>query len=369
MKKVLIFTYMLNNYGAVLQAFALQWYLSNHCGLDVRIVDYETDRHRQKNKIFKRFSTNIIIQICMMLATLLRFGSLKKRKVRTFDFKEKNMLFTSKYISKEQLLNNIPCSDVYLSGSDQVFNPNGIDRDVYYLSFDKGNGKKVAYAPSFGVIQYSDNDKQYIKERIEDFDALSCRESEGAEFISSLLDKRIPSVVDPTLLLSVEEWNCISVKPSVKDRYICVYDLNGGENLITIAKQIQEKTGSKIYCITDKAQKKYDVDKQIYDAGPAEFVGWIQNSAYVVTDSFHGTMFSLKFNIPFYTYIAVPSSSGRITNILSRLNLSHRIIENGKASMWSMDNCEMREYSQELDSLISQSKLFINNEICKHEGE
>lgn len=74
-------------------------------------------------------------------------------------------------------------------------------------------------------------------------------------------------------------------------------------------------------------------------------------------------MFSLKFSVPFYTYIAVPSSSGRITNILGRLNLSDRIIENGKTSIWVYNTNEIKDYSKELESLISYSKLFIDNEL------
>lgn len=367
MKKVLIFTYMLNNYGAILQAFALQTYLKEHCGLDVSIVNYETNRHRKLNRIFKRSSTNFIIQMCLWIATLVRFLSLKRRKERTIDFKDRLMKFTCKYTSKGHLLNNVPDADVYLSGSDQVFNPNGIDRDVYYLHFDKKKSCKAAYAPSFGGTNYSEEVKLEIKERLSDFDVLSCRELDGAAFMSSLLGIDVPQVVDPTLLLTEDEWNKLSVEPKGKKNYICVYDLNGGDDLIAIAKKIQAKTNLKICCITDKVHKRYHVDKQIYDAGPAEFVGWIQNAAYVVTDSFHGTMFSLKFKIPFYTYIAVPSSSTRITSVLGRLNLSDRIIENGKASMWSMDNGNLCNYKGELEALISVSKSFIKNEICSYE--
>lgn len=364
-KKIGIFTYMLNNYGAVLQSFALQYYLRKDEAVCAEIVDFETIRHQQLNKIFKKYSENILIQICFVLLTLFRYKQLKERKNKTKLFKQKYIQFTRKYQIQDELLNNPPQEDIYISGSDQVFNPNGLNRDIYYLNFDKGCGRKVAYAPSFGISKFSQQTIDVIQKYINDFDALSCREEDGAELMSKLLNRKIPIVADPTLLLTKDEWSAVAVCPQYKRRYICIYDLNGAENLITIAKQIQKKTNLDIVCITDKVQKFYDVNKQIYNAGPAEFVGWIANADYVVTDSFHGTAFSLIFNRPFYTYIAVPASSSRIYNILSKLNLSDRIIEYGKSNDFVFENNTIYDYSHNLAKLISSSRNFIMNNVIE----
>ena len=366
-KKILIFTYMLNNYGAVLQSYALQSYLKKQGCNDVRVVNFETKRHQQLNKIYKKRSSNFFIQLVFMILTTLKFSKLNRRKKRTALFKKKFMCFTQKFQSQEQLFTHLPDADIFISGSDQVFNPNGLNKDVYYLDFPKGYGKKIAYAPSFGSFKGIDKVSQDIKRLLMDFDALSCRENEGSDYMSKLLSRPVLTVADPTLLLSKNEWKEISNTPKFDGNYILIYDLNGGESLICIAKKIQKRTGLKIICITDKVQKRYNVDKQIYDAGPSEFVGLIEMASYVVTDSFHGTMFSLIFNIPFYTYIAVPSSSSRILNILKRLNLLDRVIDFGKEETWNGFDESIRNYNKEMNSFLLESKDFINKNICSYE--
>ena len=363
--KIGIFTYMLNNYGAVLQSFALQHYLQTNGAADVEIVNFETIRHQQLNKIFRKYSDNFLVQLCFIMLTLLRYKQLKQRKIKTLLFKRKYMKFTRVYTSQTDLFSNLPEKDVYVSGSDQVFNPNGLNRDVYYLNFEKGRSKKVAYAPSWGTSVFSQITVDIIKKHISDFDALSCREEDGADMMSKLLGKDIPTVADPTLLLSQDEWLAVAELPRYKKNYICIYDLNGAEHLITIAKQIQRRTSFDIVCITNKIQKFYDVNKQIYSAGPAEFVGWIANAKYVVTDSFHGMMFSLIFRRPFYIYIAVPASSARIRSILSRFDLLDMIVENNESDSFVFKALPLHDYSQLLEDFTSISKAYIQNYILE----
>lgn len=327
MKKIGIFTYFQTNYGAVLQAFALQHYLQNQPEVDAEIVDFTTPYHLNAYKIFRKYDGhNPIKALAYYFVTGLRYFQMKRRLDRTWDFKKKYFKFSRRYSTVEDVLQNHPIEDIYITGSDQVFNPNDGYASVYFLGFNKGQGKKVAYAPSFGVSEFNDEITGKIINYINDFDYLSCREKVGADYLSSITGRNVLQVVDPVLLHDAKEWSSVAAKPKYKKDYIFVYDLNGGDLLLSIAKSIQKHMGLAVVCLTANKTHFYKVNKQIYDAGPAEFIGWIQNAKYVVTDSFHGTVFSLIFGRQFYSYIANERTSSRIINLLTMAGLKKRII-------------------------------------------
>lgn len=357
--KIGIFTFFQTNYGAVLQAFALQYYLQQEHDADVEIIDFTTPNHLLDHKVIKKQKTrNLIKIIAYYFFSLIHYRQIKKRISRTWEFKKLYFKFTRRYSTIEDVLNNFPQKDIYITGSDQVFNPNARYVPVYYLNFKKGNSKKIAYAPSFGISEFTDEITNKIAAYVNDFDFLSCRESVGAEYLSKLTGKSIPVVVDPVLLIDEDQWAKVAVEPNYKKEYIFIYDLNGADALIKIAKDIQKNTGLPIVCLTGNRMKIYSVNKQIYDAGPAEFVGWIKCAKYIVTDSFHGTMFSLIFKKQFFTYIALEKTSSRIRNILREVNLSNRII-----TKQSLAEFDFKSYNNIqdilLDEIVRNSKLYI----------
>lgn len=362
--KIIIFTYKHSNYGAVLQCYALYHYLKSRLDADIEVLDYTTLNHIKGDAIFKKRSNNIIKQFCFIALAFLRFIPLIKRRKRNARFKNDNIEFTPLYTQKEELLKDLPLADIYITGSDQVFNVDSENFDVYYLNFAKGKSKKIAYAPSFGTSSFSESIKRKILPLLKDFDALSCRENDGAAFISSITGKNIPTVVDPTLLLRPEEWLKVAVFPKYRQKYILIYDLNGREKLVKIAKIIQQATNLPIVCITDKIEKFYSVDKQVYSAGPAEFLGWFAMAAYVVTDSFHGTVFSIQFNKPFNTYIAVKKSASRITSLLGSLNLSDRIVYEDTIGKFEPSETPYIVNESLLNTLRDSSETFLK-ENCK----
>lgn len=359
MKKIGIFTFFQTNYGAVLQAYALQHYLQQQPDTVVEIIDFTTSNHLIDQKVFQKQGTkNPVKLLAYWFFTIIHYGQLKRRIKRTWDFKKKYFNFTRRYSSVEDVLRNHPVEDIYITGSDQVFNPNARYVPVYYLNFDKGGGKKVAYAPSFGISEFDDKITEKISDYIKDFDCLSCREPAGAEYLSKISGKEVPVVVDPVLLHNSEEWAKIAVSPNYGKEYIFIYDLNGAENLIHIAKNIQKHTGMPIVCLTGKREKSYPVNKQIYDAGPAEFVGWLKEASYVVTDSFHGTVFSLIFCKQFFTFIALEKTSTRIKNILSESKLQNRIVTKDNLKNFDFDKYHsIDEFT--LDGIINSSKYYI----------
>lgn len=358
--KIIIFTYKHRNYGAVLQCYALYHYLSCNVTKDVKVLDYTTKYHLKEDAIFKKRSNNHLKQLIYLMLSCLRYIPLILRRKRTSKFKRENISFTDLYSSKQELLNNIPVADIYITGSDQVFNFDSENLDVYYLNFPKNHAKKIAYAPSFGTSTFPETVREKIYPLLVDFDALSCREEDGAAFISSITKRETPTVIDPSLLLKSKEWINIAKLPGFSKKYILIYDLNGREDLVKIAKTIQKETGLSIVCITDKIEKFYKVDKQIYSAGPAEFLGWFAMASYVVTDSFHGTVFSIQFNKPFYTYIAIKHSAARIITLLDKLNLSNRIISSEALKTFVFEKSNYIVDEALLDKLRLTSAEYLN---------
>ena len=260
------------------------------------------------------------------------------------------------------LLNNIPKANYYIVGSDQVFHPKSPYLRAFFFDFPKNDSKKIAYAPSFGMSDFNDGITQKIKPFLIDFDYLSCREQDGAAYLSKVVNKSIPVVLDPIFLLSKQQWLKMAVLPKTKSKYIFIYDLNGGYNLIKIAKKIQKETELKIICQTQTAHRFYKIDKQLYNTGPKEFVGYIANAEYVVTDSFHGTAFSVLFEKKQFIYIARPHASTRIRSIMNIAEISDNIVENKETEKFIFKEAKDAN-NLNLLKLIEESKSFLKTSL------
>jgi len=306
-----------------------------------------------------RFQRNIFSYAFKQIHVLLKYVQLKSRKNRFFKFVEEELALTERYDNQEGFLKNVPEFDIYIAGSDQVFHPRSKYLKTYYLGFDKKNSIKIAYAPSFGMSAFSQEIANELKDYLADFDALSCREQDGANFIESIVNKNVPAVVDPTFLLSADEWNEMLIPPASKEKYIFIYDLNGGENLVKIANKIKKETGFKIICQTQKAHVYYNVDEIVLNTGPREFVGLIKGAQYVVTDSFHGVAFSVFLKVKFLTYIAMPNASTRVRSMLASFGLSNRIIENGQAESYVFSSIWNSDYQGLLTEKVLESERYL----------
>ena len=347
-----------NNYGAVLQAYALQTYLGKDDFTKVEIIDFCTKAHIKSARIFKRKSENGLKNIILQALTCLRYIPLHKKKMKFESFRQDFLhLSKHKYTSERDFLTNISPYDVYISGSDQVFNPNIEFSQVYYLNFHPSYGKKIAYAPSFGISTFNDEIKNKILPFLQDFQSLSCRENVGAQYMSKILKKNIPTVLDPVFLIKKEEWESIMKIPEENYKYIFVYDLCGGKELIKISKRLKEITGLKIICATAHTKEFYSGCKSKYSIGPLELLGYINRAEYVVTDSFHGTSLSIILNTKVLSYIALPHVSNRITSIMEQLHIKDQIITN--VNNFNFSSIKFTNYQTELQSLISSSKNYL----------
>lgn len=220
--------------------------------------------------------------------------------------------------------------DMIFVGSDQVWNPNYINNhDIYYL---KGYfGVKIAYAASFGVDSISENTISQIKPALEKFNHISVREDKGKEIIQNFSNRRdVEVLIDPTMLLSSEEWDIIAKKPnkmkSEDEKYILNYFLG---NLSELRKREIEKVAKKNNC---KIINILDKEDPFYNCGPSEFL-WLEKHAFLIcTDSFHSSVFAILYNVPFVVFDRDDKSqsmNSRIDTLLSKFEIDNRRF-NGK---------------------------------------
>lgn len=306
-----------NNYGALLQSYALSTFLINN-GFDVEIVDYQpSDFHEcffAKRKSIRTLVGNIIRSP--------QYFSWAKRRKKLNQFRLKNV-----YSARYNVWTKIDFSkyDIIVTGSDQTFNINYGFTEVYYQPFPKKDyQRKIAYAPSFGTTELNEETKGKIEHLIKDFDWLSCREDNGATFLSSIVGYSVQSVLDPVFLLTNNQWISLVDRNIKESNYIFIYDLNGKERLIDLASKLFPSKRIIVYSNDRMMQIKYLCNRRIHfkeDLGVEELLTYIYNSDCVATDSFHGLAMSLILQKSVLPFIALRQASSRITSLLSRFKL------------------------------------------------
>ena len=222
-----------------------------------------------------------------------------------------------------------------LSGSDQIWNPkifpDGRFDPVFFGAFS--HKRKIAYAPSFGIPRIPDGMEEELRTYLESFSHLSVRERQGQGIVRDITGKDVPVVLDPTLLLERTDWAAAARDGGAGRGYILCYCISRPDALAPYIRRLAEETGLPVVQLCGVRQKVHPKARCIFSAGPAEFLGLFRDAAYVCTNSFHGTVFSVQFQKPFFTAVApaemaAPESS-RTFSLLSRLGLGERIIGKG----------------------------------------
>lgn len=308
-----------HNYGAMLQVFALTCRV-NSWGHDVSVIDYCPASVRRGNRQIK-WSWNPRTAAKNMMF-LMRTPEWRKRYERFEQFKRRSLRLTEHYESSADLRRNPPAFDAYITGSDQVWNAEqGID-PVWLLDFVKA-GRKVAYAPSFGAHTIDPRHHAVFQKYLPLFDALSCRERSGAELVRQMTGLNCEHVLDPTLLLSADEWGRVSVVSTIKQPYLLVYCLEESPEFMKLVPLVAGRTGLPVVVISGSAANRFKCSKVIRDAGPAEFVGLFQNAAMVCTNSFHGASFAVNFRKDFFS-VPHTTRNSRLESLLNLVGLERR---------------------------------------------
>lgn len=345
MKTIGIITIVkVNNYGAELQAFALQRKL-NLMGYKAEIIDYLFYKNKEfkKEKIsrpyynfpLKKRIKEFLLPIIEEMKSLPHYKNYQNR-IREFErFHNKYTRFSPvRYYSYSQLYTSPPVYDVYCVGSDQVWNPNCYTSlNPYFLTFAPKSSKKIAYASSFGVKNLPNDAKNTYKENLGQLTHISTREKTGIKIIKDLTGREAKLVLDPTFLLTQEEWNEIANCSKVPNyKYILLYVLKDSKFITKTAMELSKLSGLKIVRIT-KGAFKQDYNKHIYDiidAAPDDFIGLFSKADLILTNSFHGTVFSIIYQKDFYTILKKDKdNNSRQIDLLNNLGLGNRIVYEG----------------------------------------
>lgn len=356
--KIGIVTYIKDdNYGEELQAFALQSYLNAHgwnaevIDLEKRVKDLSSSRDAILPAIKNRFKVYgwrapiyILIKIIDVLKAKINEKSNEEYRAR---FHQMFVDFFNKYTSHSPCyytLDEIRSTkhldyDVYIAGSDQIWNYMHTDYlDVFFLEFaNKFKARKISYAASISVPRLPEKLIDTYKSLANNIDYISVRELQGASLLKEVCNINSEVVLDPTMLLNKADWmNSVGINMMKGKRYVLVYTLSGSKYIKQLAKNIARELDylNIVFILGNKAYLYDGAEKQIM-VNPSEWVGLFSEAAYVVTDSFHGTAFSINFNRPFTTLVnPVSNMNTRVMSILEITHLKDRIIyDDGSMSM------------------------------------
>lgn len=324
MKAGVITFHSANNYGAILQTWALQKTLKN-LGVDTGVIHYHPDiidrlydpmrLARGWKRILKRAKVSVKNR-----NSLVRYN-----KFRTF--MKKNFHLIGDYRTYNELMNAVPDLDAYIVGSDQVWNTDhtgGYD-PAYFLEFAKPGRKRIAYAASIGkdyvIPKYKDN----YKASLNDFTAISIREESLLPAIRELTDQPVTVTLDPTLLLPKDAYEEIKVKSKLKEPYILVYSIEKNKQVIWLANKLSQALGIPIVIRRHIPGIKNKLTS-FYTADAGEFLGLMEGAQYVITNSFHGTVFSIIYGKPFVSMLHSDTGS-RTRDLLTSLGLESHILQ------------------------------------------
>ena len=335
MIKILSLYYKNYNYGGQLQAWALSYVLKRQ-NKDCVHISFQS-KAKFKSSVWARLSSITVEKILNKLNQFFNLKFKKKlvnRRTKFIEF-EREIPHTKVYC--EKTINEcVEANDIFVVGSDQVWNPDWTS-STYFLDFVPTSNLKISYAASLGKNRISNKFLGNVSRYLDDFDYISVREKEAKEILENYLDKRISLVLDPTLLMDEKEWGSLAVPP-VKDRsYLFVYLLGNNKNHKKKIKEYAKRRNLEIvyiphvhfyYQIADNSF----ADKELYDIGPKEFLGLIQNATEVITDSFHGCVFSIIFKKQFcalkrHQDNLAANMNSRLYTLFDSLELRSRLFE------------------------------------------
>lgn len=289
-----------HNYGAVLQAYALKKYIQK-LGYEVKIINYhhETipDGYPKENNEKRWDKFNQFIQ-------------------NLIDNEEK-------VYTKEKELEKLDI-DFWICGSDQIWNTEitrGFNKG-FFLDFNT-DGKKISYAVSMEIPNLPKEYEEQFKKSLNNLDEISVREGTLQKYAQEFTNKSVEKTLDPTLLLEEKDYDELILENKYGE-YVLIYELVSDDRLTEIANRISKQKGLKIIELNDKKKEKYFCE-QVSSAGPEEFLSLIKNAKAVITNSFHGTIFSIIFKKDFYTVTRLNRTS-RMENILKIVEMKDRLI-------------------------------------------
>lgn len=356
------------NYGAVLQTYALQTYLQS-LYLKTSVIDYTPYYIVHDQSLMyvgdARLKKHLLTR---WLYRLIKAPKKIKRIKNFYEFNKKELCLTNRCETFGDIIAQNFNFDYCFCGSDQIWNDrnNSGEDPSYYLQFAKGKSILISYAAS-GNISLPLKDKVLNKTipMINDLDFISMREDVTISNIQSYIKKPISHVCDPVFLLTKEQWSDLIKRGSslvLKGDYVLAYPMGANpthviDNAYIVAKHYRLP----LYCISATQRKDKRVDKYL-DVSPYDFLYILSKSSYIVTNSFHGTAFSILLNKPFWS-CEVEGTNQRISSLLKKIGLSSRTVAFDERINPNSINVNYLEANNKLQQFIEYSKKFIKDSI------
>ena len=339
-----------HNYGNKLQNYAMQE-IYQKMGFQVQTIKFRPTLKLENKTFFQKVHGFTFFKLLDKMKRKVNghhCSVILNKRLENFEKFNQRIHFTKEY-NEENYRSFAEEFDYYSVGSDQVWNAYFADFSEFYLIDFISSEHKIAYAASFGVESVPDEYQAIFKQALSKFKMISCRETAGASLVQQFISKTVPVVIDPTMLLTADEWMKIAVVPEKyrNQRYVFVYILGQNRNLFL--KKIRRFARDHQCEIVDVS----DPYSPNYAYGPCEFLGLIHDAYAVFTDSFHATVFSILFQKPFYIFERVGSKHSmysRIDTLLNTLNLKDRKYSNSFDHLFSIN------YAQ-VDSLLLKERL------------
>ena len=338
MKKVGIISLYYNskNYGGLLQAYALNKYISE-LGYNSELISYKRENIKplylppQQTKMQKLVKMGITEVVWRLYSKVITRLFAKKYAERLTSRTEKVSEFRERYIRHSKVYTEETISesekeyDIFISGSDQIWKPGVVD-DGYVFNFLNARDHKIvfSYASSVSVSNLPGVYIQYMKKALAKYSAVSLREEATVEQFKRCIFENTKHVLDPTLLVDRESWHELAGKRRINGKYIFCYMLGDDRNQRKQIKEFAKKKGLKLVTLPHivngsvfqfKTQDWHFGDVQLYDIGIPEFLSLIQHAEIVVTDSFHAGVFSYVFHKEFYLLERPTSNPEDVMNV------------------------------------------------------
>lgn len=330
-----------DNYGAILQSYGLQKKL-REMGTHPEIIDYSCEYISNPFRLVNLKEKGLFNYIYGAIGHICYIP--RRRKCNNF----RKLMKYSSPVSKKDMRPVSGKYDMYIAGSDQVWDYKLTNFDkTYFLDFPAKGKKKCSYAASIGEHIPPEQFRADYSRLLGDFDEILVREDYGADIVEELTGKRPEVVCDPTLLLTAEEWSKLLKEPrKSKKKYILVYQLGINPEIVAFARRLKKATGCRIVYIPFPLVGLLKCRCEL-TVGPAEWMGLFKNAEYVISDSFHGIVFSLLFNRKFFAKADGHHKNRRVEQLLKMVNLTER----------TMNDVSDEQLTEEIDFTYANEQI------------
>lgn len=334
MKVSVITLHNIKNYGSVFQTYATQQIFSR-LDCDVEFVDYyrkDIIGHNYEMECLKtsRFNKNLFLRLFFKLITKSSYR--KQSKIFNSFLDQYIHLTAHKYFSMDDLLSDVPKADIYCTGSDQTWNSTwnqGIEYP-FFLEYAPTDAECFSFSASIGKAEFEPWEMEETRKLLQKYSFISVREASAVKILNNLGFSNVIQILDPTLILAKDDWIKIESPRLISKQYVLIYQLNKNKAMDHFAKNLAKKNRCRLVRIIlmhDQAIRK--CGHAVWLPTPEEFLSLFHYADYIVTDSFHGTAFSINFEKQFSVFYP-PKFSTRLQSILSLTKLENRVVRDPK---------------------------------------